>query len=205
MAVPAERALPPALTVALPSVRPTLVTSNTAGSELTATNCPSPGSPMLKVTTVPTFTVVLGVCGVSTTGGRVLPPIGPCVVDVVLVDAPCSGSGTWRRTPELKWRLTTERLTALTALQARLLDEGARHTKQGGRLVYATCSLLPEENESQVEAFIQAAPEFRPLAISSVWKETLGTTAPAGDPWLRLSPARHGTDGFFVALLARRT
>jgi len=123
--------------------------------------------------------------------------------DRVLIDAPCSGTGTWRRNPDARWTLTPEDIGELRALQARILGSAARLVKPGGRLVYVTCSLLPEENEGQIEAFVAAAPEFRPLAISSVWKETLGTTAPAGDPWLRLSPARQGTDGFFVAVLER--
>jgi len=123
--------------------------------------------------------------------------------DRVLIDAPCSGTGTWRRNPDARWTLTPGDIGELRALQARILGSAARLVKPGGRLVYVTCSLLPEENESQVEAFVAAAPEFRPLPLAAVWKETLGTAPPAGDPWLRLSPARQGTDGFFVAVLER--
>ncbi len=123
--------------------------------------------------------------------------------DRVLIDAPCSGTGTWRRNPDARWTLTPEDIGELRALQARILGSAARLVKPGGRLVYVTCSLLPEENESQVEAFVAAAPEFKPVPVSAVWKETLGTAAPPGDPWLRLSPGQQGTDGFFVAVLER--
>ncbi|MCX8509688.1 MAG: RsmB/NOP family class I SAM-dependent RNA methyltransferase [Rhodobacteraceae bacterium] len=80
--------------------------------------------------------------------------------DLVLVDAPCSGSGTWRRTPDAKWRLTAERLDALCALQARILDEAAPLVRAGGRLVYMTCSVLRAENAAQEQAFCQRAPHF---------------------------------------------
>ena len=123
--------------------------------------------------------------------------------DRVLIDAPCSGTGTWRRNPDARWTLTPQDILELRALQARILGSASRLVKPGGRLVYVTCSLLPEENESQVEAFVAAAPEFRILPIAAVWQEALGTTPPTGDAWLRLSPARHGTDGFFVAVLER--
>jgi 16S rRNA (cytosine967-C5)-methyltransferase len=111
--------------------------------------------------------------------------------DLVLVDAPCSGSGTWRRNPETRWRTTPERLNRLTALQARLLDLGAGLLKPGGRLVYAVCSLLGEEGRGQAEALTgrsSLVPE--PVSIAA------GTAAGTG---LLLSPAREGTDGFFVA------
>jgi 16S rRNA (cytosine967-C5)-methyltransferase len=111
--------------------------------------------------------------------------------DLVLVDAPCSGTGTWRRNPETRWRMTPERLDRLTALQARLLDIAAGLVRPGGRLVYAVCSLLAEEGRDQAQALTgrsSLVPE--PLPISA------GT--PSG-PGLLLSPARDGTDGFFVA------
>jgi 16S rRNA (cytosine967-C5)-methyltransferase len=111
--------------------------------------------------------------------------------DLVLVDAPCSGTGTWRRNPETRWRITPERLGRLTALQARLLDVAAGLVKPGGRLVYAVCSLLAEEGRDQAEALASRSPLVpEPLLM------------PAGFPsgWgLLLSPARDGTDGFFVA------
>lgn len=111
--------------------------------------------------------------------------------DLVLVDAPCSGSGTWRRNPETRWRITPERLARLTALQARLLDIGAALLRPGGALVYAVCSLLAGEGRDQAEALggrSSLVPE--PLAIEA------GRPAGSG---LVLSPARDRTDGFFVA------
>ena len=112
-------------------------------------------------------------------------------VDLVLVDAPCSGTGTWRRNPETRWRITPERLARTTALQAHLLDLGAALLRPGGRLVYAVCSLLAEEGRDQAEALGRRSslvPEPFPMP----------TGTPSG-PGLLLSPARDGTDGFFVA------
>ena len=88
------------------------------------------------------------------------PAWGKGKFDVVLVDAPCSGSGTWRRNPELKWRLTPERLHELIGLQSWLIDDGARHTKPGGRLVYVTCSLLASRERGCVQGFPRAKPGF---------------------------------------------
>lgn len=105
--------------------------------------------------------------------------------DRVVVDAPCSGSGTWRRNPETRLRLTPERLAGLTALQRRLLDAAARQVKPGGRLLYITCSILPEEGEDVAAAFAAAHPGF------------------ARGPSLALSPASSGTDGFFAAAFDR--
>lgn len=122
----------------------------------------------------------------------------------VLIDAPCSGTGTWRRNPDAKWRLTPERLAELCALQARVLTSAARLVQPGGRLVYATCSLLPEENEAQIDAFLASHPDFAVLPVADVWQAVLGTPCPAPDTMLRLTPAQHGTDGFFVAVLERK-
>lgn len=123
--------------------------------------------------------------------------------DRVLVDAPCSGSGTFRRNPEAKWRLSEEGLAELTALQARILDSACRLVKPGGRLVYATCSLLPEENEAQVERLLAARPDFAVLPVAEVWAARLAGAPPSAGPFLRLLPARDGTDGFFLAVLER--
>ena len=123
--------------------------------------------------------------------------------DVVLVDAPCSGSGTWRRNPELKWRLTPERLKELTGLQAWLIDDGARHTKQGGRLVYATCSLLPSENEDIVESFLNRS-QFRIAPAADVWQQVgLGAAPPGTRGYFHASPHRTATDGFFACIMER--
>ena len=124
--------------------------------------------------------------------------------DRVFVDAPCTGTGTWRRNPDAKWRLKPEDLTELTALQADILDSAARLVKPGGRLVYATCSLLREEDEQQVETFLAAHADFALLPAWKVWRDALGGKPPEKGAMLRLTPARHGTDGFFVAVLERK-
>ncbi|HEX4112598.1 MAG TPA: RsmB/NOP family class I SAM-dependent RNA methyltransferase [Stellaceae bacterium] len=123
--------------------------------------------------------------------------------DRVLIDAPCTGTGTWRRNPDAKWRLRPQDLSELTALQADILDSAARLVKPGGRLVYVTCSLLREEDEGQVEKFLAVHPDFSLMPIADVWGEAVGGECPTREPTLRLSPARHGTDGFFVAVMVR--
>jgi len=123
--------------------------------------------------------------------------------DRVLIDAPCSGTGTWRRNPDARWTLTEPDVADLRALQSRILASAARLVKPGGRLVYVTCSLLPDENERQADAFA-ASSGLVPLPIADVWREAIGTGCPGSGPWLALSPARHGTDGFFVAVFERR-
>lgn len=121
----------------------------------------------------------------------------------VLVDAPCTGSGAWRRNPAAKWTLTPERLDQHLTTQKDILAAAAPLVAPGGRLIYATCSVLPSENETQMQQFLAAHPDFKPLPASHVWAEKLGGAYPGGDPYLRLSPARHGTDGFFVGILER--
>ncbi len=115
--------------------------------------------------------------------------------DRVLVDAPCSGTGTWRRNPEARWRLTPRELDRLTELQARLLGIAAQLLRPGGTLTYVTCSLLDEEGPEQVEAFLAAYPNWRAVTPALPLGEAHG-------PGIRLSPARHGTDGFFIACLS---
>jgi 16S rRNA (cytosine967-C5)-methyltransferase len=119
--------------------------------------------------------------------------------DLVFLDAPCSGTGTWRRQPELRWRLTPARLAELTRLQDWLLDDAGRHTIAGGRLVYATCSVLPEENEDRVAAFLARNPDFHRLDAAAAWDGPIPGLV--GD--FHASPVRTGTDGFYCALLAR--
>jgi 16S rRNA (cytosine967-C5)-methyltransferase len=122
-------------------------------------------------------------------------------LDRVLVDAPCSGFGTLRRNPELKWRHDARAVDELAAKQRRILDAAARLVKPGGSMVYATCSLLREENEAVVDAFEAATPSFRRLscaAVFAVQRIKLDT----GER-LRLWPHRHGTDGFFAAAYRR--
>jgi len=120
--------------------------------------------------------------------------------DVAFVDAPCSGTGTWRRQPELRWRLTPQRLAVLTRIQDGLLDEAVRHAAPDGLIVYATCSVLPVENRDRVAAFLARHPDFQPVNLAQVW----GANPPPGlygD--FQASPALTGTDGFFAAGLRR--
>ena len=121
--------------------------------------------------------------------------------DRVLVDAPCSGLGTLRRNPDLKWRQSPESVAELNAKQAAILASASTLVKAGGRLVYATCSLLAEENEAIVEAFLAGHAHFRPVPAGEVLAAQR-IPLEMGDT-LRLDPARHGTDGFFAAVLER--
>jgi len=123
--------------------------------------------------------------------------------DRVFVDVPCLGTGTWRRNPDAKWRAGPGDLAELVERQQDILRSAARLVRPGGRLVYATCSLLREEDEAQAEAFLAAEPDFAPFPAARAWEETIGGPSPAGDRYLRLTPARHGTDGFFVAIFER--
>ena len=124
--------------------------------------------------------------------------------DRVLVDAPCSGTGTWRRNPDAKWYFTPEDLAEIVASQAVILKSAARLVKPGGRLIYATCSLLHDENEGQVQTFLDANPDFTIVPAPQVWADHAQAPCPVPGPWLRLSPLSHGTDGFFAAVLERR-
>jgi 16S rRNA (cytosine967-C5)-methyltransferase len=116
--------------------------------------------------------------------------------DAVLVDAPCSGSGTWRRNPEGRWRLTPERLDRLVETQQRLLDIAAELVKPGGRLVYAVCSILSREGAGQIERFLQHRSSWisEPAAIAGGRQDGEGRL---------LTPGHDRTDGFFVARLGR--
>jgi 16S rRNA (cytosine967-C5)-methyltransferase len=116
--------------------------------------------------------------------------------DVVLIDAPCSGTGTWRRNPEARWRLTQERLERLVAEQARILEFAAPLVKPGGRMVYAVCALTHAEGAGQIEAF---------LARQKGWRPEMSEEGPGrkyGEGRL-LTPAQDGTDGFFIAALVK--
>lgn len=125
--------------------------------------------------------------------------------DRVLVDAPCTGTGTWRRNPDAKWQLSENDLLELVVRQKDILESAARLVKPGGRLIYATCSVMAEENERQIEAFLATHPEYSVRPVPELWAELVGTPSPVEGPWLRLSPLTHGTDGFFTAVLERRT
>ena len=121
--------------------------------------------------------------------------------DRVLVDAPCSGLGTLRRNPDLKWRQSPESVNQLTRKQTAILRAAAGMVKSGGRLVYATCSLLAEENETIVEAFLAANPAFSVVDCDSVFAQQ--QIALRTGKYLKLTPHQHGTDGFFGAVLMR--
>lgn len=121
--------------------------------------------------------------------------------DCVLVDVPCSGTGTWRRNPDTRWRTYGPSVEGLIEVQKDILEKVAGAVKPGGRLVYATCSMLPEENEQQIDAFLALHPEFTLKELKEVWPE--GCTPPCDGKYMRLTPLRHGTDGFFAAIMIR--
>ena len=123
--------------------------------------------------------------------------------DRVLVDAPCTGTGTWRRNPDARLRLTETDLAELVAKQAAILVAAARLVRPGGRLVYAVCSVLAEEGAGQVERFLAAEPGFKVVPAGKAWPGTSPALAPGASPYLATTPRRHGTDGFFAAVLER--
>ncbi|MEN9890537.1 MAG: hypothetical protein RLY78_832 [Pseudomonadota bacterium] len=127
-------------------------------------------------------------------------------IDRVLVDAPCSGMGTLRRNPDLKWRQGPKDIAELQTLQGSILASASRMVKSGGRLVYATCSLMPDENEKVADAFAAAHPDFEPLPVVECLEKAHVTDAGAlvDGAYLRAWPHRHGTDGFFAAAWQRR-
>jgi 16S rRNA (cytosine967-C5)-methyltransferase len=111
----------------------------------------------------------------------------------VLTDVPCSGIGTWRRNPDQRWRNLGPELDTLLKTQSEILDSASRLVKEGGRLIYSTCSLLPEENENQVQNFLDGHSDFEliPCGLENA-------------PYLILTPAQHGTDGFFAAVMVKK-
>ena len=123
--------------------------------------------------------------------------------DRVVIDAPCSGSGTWRRAVDARWRCDVAGLAELHAVQAALLDRGRAMVAPGGRIIYITCSLLRSEGEAQIERILAAAPELEIADIAAIWQDVIGAdncpSAPGG--MLRLLPGRDGTDGFFLTVL----
>lgn len=121
--------------------------------------------------------------------------------DRVLLDVPCTGTGTWRRHPVNKWQLAPAELEDAIATQRRILESASLMVKPGGRLIYATCSVLCEENEDQVSWFLSEHPDFSILDCRSLWQECVGGEPPIEGPHLHLSPATTGTDGFFCAVL----
>ncbi|HJZ31699.1 MAG TPA: RsmB/NOP family class I SAM-dependent RNA methyltransferase [Hyphomicrobiaceae bacterium] len=128
--------------------------------------------------------------------------------DLVFIDAPCSGSGAWRRRPDAKWRLKPASLVQRQAEQKALLQAAAAHVKPGGRLVYVTCSVLPEENGDQIAAFLRDHAGFACAPWAHAWATAVGgdppNSADGSEATLLLTPARHATDGFFIASLVRK-
>ena len=123
--------------------------------------------------------------------------------DRFILDCPCSGSGTWRRSPDAKFRLTPARLDDICKTQAELLEFGATHTKPQGGLIYITCSVWPEENEMQIENFLTKHPEYAPLDHHHLWENTIELNIYPfnSNKWLKFSPISTGTDGFFLCVL----
>ncbi|MCW5715604.1 MAG: RsmB/NOP family class I SAM-dependent RNA methyltransferase [Bauldia sp.] len=133
-------------------------------------------------------------------------------MDRVMVDAPCTGTGTWRRRPDIKWRLTEHALADRQAEQAAILREAAEFVKPGGRLVYVTCSVLPEENQDQVASFLSDRPDFGAVPAADViagaglpaeFAAKLEAAVIAVPGGVQLTPRRTATDGFFIAVLQK--
>ena len=123
--------------------------------------------------------------------------------DLVLVDAPCSGVGTWRRDPDKRWRQLGPGLDVLVPLQKNILESAARMVKKGGRLIYATCSLLPEENTEQIKTFLSTHTDFKIKPAVDVLGQSFEHVQDK-DGFLHMTPARHDTDGFFAACLIKQ-
>jgi 16S rRNA (cytosine967-C5)-methyltransferase len=150
--------------------------------------------------------------GVHNVRTQVIPPEGPEAdeaiaplkgkADRVLVDAPCSGTGTFRRKPDARYRLTPEMIADHVAKQKRLLERFSQMVKPGGRLIYGTCSVLREENEQVVEDFLAKHPDYSVRPVAEDLGPELGAKVGPG-PFLRLAPHLHNTDGFFGAILVR--
>ena len=124
--------------------------------------------------------------------------------DRVLIDVPCSGTGTWRRNPDLKWRLTQQSVDEIIEKQRFILKQAALLVKPTGWLIYATCSLLKTENEDQIKLFLDENPDFECLPVSTILEKIMKKEWPNQDLFLRLSPFQHKTDGFFAAILRRK-
>jgi len=132
--------------------------------------------------------------------------------DLVYLDVPCSGSGAWRRQPDAKWRLAPEDLEGIAQTQAEIIDRGARLVKPGGLLAYITCSVFARENADQVQAFLERNLGFEALDIAPLWESNIAAPFPKSlapalvkKNLLQLSPVNGGTDGFFAAILKRKS
>jgi 16S rRNA (cytosine967-C5)-methyltransferase len=123
--------------------------------------------------------------------------------DRILLDVPCSGTGTWRRNPDMKWRITPEDITRLQKQQQDILEQAEKLLKPGGLLIYATCSFLKEENEAQIEKFLENHPTYSLRPFREIWQNIGENVFGDNRYYLRLTPATTKTDGFFVAILKR--
>lgn len=136
--------------------------------------------------------------------------LGPLIgrMDRVVIDAPCSGTGTWRRRPDTKWKLTQKNLEARLTQQQDVLAAAAAYVRPGGFLIYITCSVLPQENEAQIYGFCEDDGDFELVSVGEVWQDLFGADKP--QPWsadmktVTMTPASTGTDGFFFAVMQRR-
>ncbi len=136
---------------------------------------------------------------------KTIQKVTDCDYTRFIIDAPCSGSGTWRRSPDAKFRLTPEKLADIRRVQAEILDFGAAHTAVNGRLIYMTCSVFKEENEQQIENFITKHPEFTPVNHKELWMDTLDMRLYPfeSEKWLQFSPLNTKTDGFFFCAMKK--
>ena len=129
--------------------------------------------------------------------------------DRVVIDAPCSGSGTWRRQVDDRWRLTAERLDKIRQSQKVLLEKARGMVVPGGRIIYTTCSVLGSEGSQLIKRFLANSPEIELADIADIWVDTIGKAGggvcpPLQEGLLQLLPGRDGTDGFFIAVLQSR-
>lgn len=136
---------------------------------------------------------------------EIIEEVGDRDYDRFVVDAPCSGTGTWRRSPDAKYRLTPETLKELNKTQAELLEKAFNHIRRGGRVVYITCSILRDENEDIIEAFLSRHADAVPVNLRHLWEDKLDGRYPGQDDFmLRMNPLLTRTDGFFVCILEKR-
>lgn len=136
---------------------------------------------------------------------EIIEEVGDRDYDRSVVDAPCSGTGTWRRSPDAKYRLTPETLKELNKTQAELLEKAFNHIRRGGRVVYITCSILRDENEDIIEAFLSRHVDAAPVNLRHLWEDKLDGRYPGQDDFmLRMNPLLTRTDGFFVCILEKR-
>ena len=136
---------------------------------------------------------------------EIIEEVGDRDYDRFVVDAPCSGTGTWRRSPDAKYRLTPETLKELNKTQAELLEKAFNRIRRGGRVVYITCSILRDENEDIIEAFLSRHADAAPVNLRHLWEDKLDGRYPGQDDFmLRMNPLLTRTDGFFVCILEKR-